>query len=200
MKTILHFIALLAAISLASCNNRQCINPKNKVLGKSTEQLLGHAKNRSWWVYAKENSTLRDSIHLENFSDKILRLRENEACDDKEVISFDLIGQGILCHKVKATIEALASIDVATYADSIDNKLFNFIFYKEKSDKYAENEWLKYEILPTFWVLGTEYQDVLKVYQKGFDLNGVADAEQKQIRYFAPKIGLIRVENVADAH
>lgn len=200
MNRFFYLLIISILFLLASCDSRQCINPKNKVLGKSTEQLLGDAKNRSWWVYVEENTSLRDSIYLQNFSQKIERFRENEACDDKEIISFELIGQGILCNKVDVRIEALSSIDVATYKDSLGSSLFNFTFYKNKNDKYENDNWISYEVLPTFSVLGTEYNDVIKVSQKGFDLNGVANAEQMQIRYFAPKVGLIRLENVPDAH
>lgn len=200
MNKIFYSLIISTLFLLASCDNRECINPKNKVLGKSTEQLLGDAKNRSWWVYVEENTSLRDSVYLQNFLQKIERFRENEACDDKEVISFELIGQGILCDKASVRIEALSSIDAATFADSLGSDLFNFTFYKNKNDKYENDNWISYEILPTFSVLGIDYEDVIKVTQKGFDLNGVANAAQMQVRYFAPKVGLIRLENVPDAN
>lgn len=201
MKNIFYLLVILVSILLPSCDGKQCINPRNKVLGKSTEQLLGYAKNKSWWVYMKENSNLKDSVYMANFRQRIEHLREGETCDDREVIDFELMGQGILCNKVAVRIEALSATDLATYRD--DNasfSLFNFILYKNKDDKYESNNWIDYEVLPTFSVLGVEYDDVIKVYQKGFDVNGVAEMQQKQIRYFAPKIGLIRLENIADTH
>lgn len=178
MKTI--YLLLFCIIALLNSGCKKCETTTHYPLPVATELYFGMYKMGNWWTYENQEGTKKDSIYLTEFYDKVGKDVELDECTTWQYKQGNMISK-YLYSGLNVNTEKIAFTYGSPYTNSAD-----YTYVELSGDvrvSFRNGMFQKDTIIPNYSQNLKMYSNVLK---------------NRNRKYFAPNIGLIRWETTTD--